>query len=113
MAKLLDDSRIYADVLAGQKLSRCDWGLDYNDGVGLLMPHLSRSCDAARLAALDARRAFERHDWHTGWNDALAVMALGRNVSSDPIINWLRCCCPRSTKSAKSSRAPRSDGPCC
>jgi hypothetical protein len=85
--KLLDDSRTTLMFLGrGTKLSRCDWGLDYNDGVSLLMPHLSRSRDAARLAALDARRAFERHDWHTGWNDALSIMALGRNVSSDPIM---------------------------
>jgi hypothetical protein len=87
VTRLLGDSRMTLMFLGrATKLSRCDWGLDYNDGVSLLMPHLSRSRDAARLAALDARRAFERHDWHAGWNDVLAVMALGRNVSSDPIM---------------------------
>jgi hypothetical protein len=87
VARLLGDSRTTLMFLGrATKLSRCDWGLDYNDGVSLLMPHLSRSRDAARLAALDARRAFERHDWQAGWNDALAIIALGRNVSSDPIM---------------------------
>ncbi len=87
VAKLIGDSRTTLLYLGrATKLSRCDWGLDYNDGVGLLMPHLSRSRDAARLAALDARRAFQRGDAKTGWNDAIAIMTLGRHMSSDPIM---------------------------
>src|SRR5262249_29711508 len=42
----------------GAKLRRCDWGLDYGDGMYLLLPYLAKSRDLARLAALHARHEF-------------------------------------------------------
>jgi hypothetical protein len=87
VAKLIANSRATVMFLnRAAKLNRCDWGLDYNDGVGLLLPQLSRSRDAARLAALHAREAFERGDAKTGWTDTLTIMHLGRHISSDPVM---------------------------
>jgi hypothetical protein len=86
-AKLIANSRATVMFLnRAAKLQRCDWGLDYNDGIGLLMPQLSRSRDAARLTALHAREAFERGDAKTGWVDTLTIMHLGRHISSDPVM---------------------------
>src|SRR5262245_539766 len=42
----------------GAQLKKCDWGLDYNDGISMLMPQLSKARELGRLATLDARRAF-------------------------------------------------------
>ena len=70
----------------GAQLKKCDWGLDYNDGVSMLMPHLSKSRDLARLAALDARRAFENGNWKAGRRDLTSMMALARHASRDPVM---------------------------
>ena len=70
----------------GAKLKRCDWGLDYGDGISLLMPHLAKCRDLARLAALRARSEFERGNWEAARNDAAAIMALARHVGRDPFM---------------------------
>jgi len=70
----------------GAQLKKCDWGLDYNDGISMLMPHLSKSRELARLAALDARRAFENGNWKAGRRDLTSMMVLARHSSRDPVM---------------------------
>ena len=70
----------------GAKLQRCDWGLDYTDGMSLLLPQLAKARDLARLAALRARIEFERGNYKAARADAAAIMALSRHVGRDPIM---------------------------
>src|SRR5262245_30265088 len=70
----------------GAALKQCDWGLDYNDGISMLMPHLAKARDLARLAALDARRAFEQGNWKAGRRDMTSMMVLARHASRDPVM---------------------------
>jgi len=61
----------------------CDWGLEYDDGISLLLPHLAKSRDLARLAALRGRQSLENGNPREGQDDALAIMTLGRHVGHD------------------------------
>jgi hypothetical protein len=70
----------------GAELKNCDWGLYYKDGISMLMPHLAKSRDLARLAALDARRAFENGNWKAGRRDMTSMMVLARHVGRDPVM---------------------------
>lgn len=70
----------------GAALQKCDWGLDYNDGISMLMPHLGKARDLARLAALDGRRAFENRNWKAGRRDATSMMVLARHINRDPVM---------------------------
>jgi hypothetical protein len=70
----------------GAALKNCDWGLDYNDGISMLMPHLAKSRDLARLAALDARWAFENGHWKLGRRNMTSIMVLARHVGRDPVM---------------------------
>ena len=70
----------------GWKQPRCDWGLDYSDGMSLMLPQLAKSRDLARLAALRARIEFERGNYKFARNDATAIMGLARHVGRDPIM---------------------------
>lgn len=70
----------------GAKENRCDWGLDYSDGVSLLLPHLAKARDLARLAALHGRYEFERGNKRALRDDAMGIMALARHVARDPIL---------------------------
>jgi hypothetical protein len=85
--KLIDSSQASMLYLRrGAKLPRCDWGLDHNDGLALLMPHLGKSRDLTRLAALHARYKFEQGNYQGAREDATAMMALARHVGRDPIM---------------------------
>ena len=70
----------------GAREKRCDWGLDYSDGIGLMLPHLAKARDLARLAALHARYHFARGNKTALRDDATAIMALSRHVGRDPIL---------------------------
>jgi hypothetical protein len=68
------------------RLEKCDWGLDYDDGISLLLPHLSRSRDLARLAALHARYELKRGNTRALRDDATAMIVLARHVGRDPMM---------------------------
>ena len=70
----------------GAKLARCDWSLDYEDGVGLLLPHAGKARALAQLAALRARSEFEKGDAKAGVADVVAMLHLARHVQTDPIL---------------------------
>ena len=70
----------------GTKLARCDWSLDYDDGLRLVMPHLSKSITLARLAALHARYEFEQGHWQAGWDDVAAILKFARHIQMTPIM---------------------------
>lgn len=85
--KLLDEShKSMLYLRRGARCERCDWGLEYNDGIGLLLPHLSRSRDLARLAALYARNEYERGNRKALQANAIGMMALARHVGRDPLM---------------------------
>jgi hypothetical protein len=86
-SKLVESSRSSLMYLRrGAKLRHCDWGLDYDDGIGLLLPHLAKARELARLAALHARYSFEQGDRQSAREDAHAMMVLARHVGRDPIM---------------------------
>lgn len=70
----------------GARLRRCDWALDYEDGIGLLIPHLAKARTLAGLAALRARHEFARGNAEAGWDDVTALFTLARHVETDPIM---------------------------
>ena len=85
--ELIDASRASMMYLRrGAALSRCDWCLDYNDGMGLLLPHLGKARELARFAALHVRQECERGDKRAAQADAHAIMVLARHVGRDPIL---------------------------
>ncbi len=85
--KLIADSQNSLMFLhRGAKMPYCDWGLDYNDGMSLLLPHLQEARDLARLAALHARYEFEQGNKKALRDDAMAMMTMARHVGRDPIM---------------------------
>jgi hypothetical protein len=83
--KLIDGSRASRLYLRrGARLPRCDWSLDYQDGIRLLLPQLSKSLTLARLTALDARHEFAQGHGKAGWDDVTALLKLARDVEAVP-----------------------------
>jgi hypothetical protein len=70
----------------GSKIAKCNWGLDPNDGIGLLLPHLAKARQLGRLAGLRARSHFQRGEYDAGREDLIALLTLGRHVGQEPIM---------------------------
>ena len=83
--KLIDGSRMSLVYLhRGAKLRRCNWSLDYEDGIGLPLTYCPRARVLSRLAALHARHEFEQGHRQAGWDDVIALFKLGRDVKMCP-----------------------------
>lgn len=70
----------------GAQFPDCDWGLDYGDGVSMLIPFLGKGRELARLAALNARYQFEQGNKKAVKEDALAMMTLARHMGREPVM---------------------------
>src|SRR2546421_4143875 len=70
------NSRVYLN--RGAKLPRCDWSLNYQNGISLLLPHAGKAQVPARLVALHARHEFEQGHWQAGWEDGTGLLKLAR-----------------------------------
>jgi hypothetical protein len=85
--KLLESSR--TSLMYVQRATRkphCDWGLDYSDGLELLMPHLSKLRNLARLSLLDARHEFSRKHWQAGAAEASSMFIVARHAGQEPVL---------------------------
>jgi hypothetical protein len=80
-----DSQNSFLYLRRGAALPRCDWSLNYEDGIGLLLPQLDRSRTLTLLACLRARLALADGHPADAVDDILAVFALGRHIA-DPIM---------------------------
>ena len=86
-AKIIQDGRQSLVFLhAGAKISQCDWGLDFTQGVDLLLPHLNKSRMLTNLACLRTRYEFQQHQLAAAVDDACDVFICARHVARDPIL---------------------------
>ena len=72
-----------ADDAPAATLPRCDWGLGYEEGIELLLPHAQAARTLATLACLRARIRFEDGHDADAIDDIVDAMTLGRHVSMD------------------------------
>ena len=83
-AKLVEsgkDALLY--LRRGAAIGSCDWGLHAEDGPYLLLPHLARGRELARLAAAGAGREFAAGNGVEGIDRAADAIVLGRHLSTD------------------------------
>jgi hypothetical protein len=89
--KLIEESGNALKLLhRGAKIAPCDWGFDYEDGPGLVLPNVQRSRELTRFACLRARYRFENGLHNDGVDDILATLALAHHVGHKaPLISLL------------------------
>ena len=64
-------------------LPHCDWGIGYEDGIDILLPHAQAARTLSTLACLRARIRFEDGHNAEAIEDIVDAMTLGRHVSLD------------------------------
>jgi hypothetical protein len=92
-AKLLNDAHASLLFLTrAARLRECDWGLDYNDGASMYMPHLNKARTLARIAALEVRRAFETRQFDRAREMTFGMIAMARQCGTDrTMVSMLVC----------------------
>lgn len=75
-----------AEVHAAASIERCDFGLHYEDGPEMLMPHLSGVRDVARAVLVAARKDEAGGDAGAAAARALEVLRLARHVDQDGVL---------------------------
>ena len=75
----------------GAAIGPCDWGLHREDGPYLLLPHLGKGRDLARLASLRARLDFAAGNSARAVDTAADAIVMGRHLSTDltAIVSYL------------------------
>lgn len=64
----------------GAAAPACDWGLPLDEGFSLLLPHLGKGRQLARIALLRARDRFARGDAAGAADDVADALTLGRHL---------------------------------
>jgi hypothetical protein len=70
----------------GAKLAHCDWSLDREDGPALLLPHLNKCRQLARLGMLKARFEFQDGHAQAAVDDLADTIILARHGASEPML---------------------------
>jgi hypothetical protein len=92
-SKLLDQCQTsLAYMRRAATMRECDWGLDYNEGVSLHLPHLAKGRLLARIAMLDARRALAAGNIDKTGEDMGIAVTLARQLGRDyTLVSMLVC----------------------
>ena len=67
----------------------CDWGINYSEGMSVLIPHLSKMRILARLVITDAKILAEQGDYEGALNRCTSVLKMAQHVNDGIIINYL------------------------
>lgn len=70
----------------GAQFNQCDWGLDYELGYELALPHLSKARALARSAMFESKRARAMQDTPRSWALIGDTLTLSRHLQTDPLI---------------------------
>lgn len=68
------------------RVAPCDWNLDYEAGVGCLLPHLEKARTLSKGALLRARLSFAKGKTDEAVADVLAVLKLARDCGRSPVL---------------------------
>jgi len=71
------------------QIEKCNWGNDYKEGFGLLMPHLQFARNAVRLMILEGRLEAAGGDYKRAFNTLACNYALTRQIGNEGFIGNL------------------------
>lgn len=70
-------------LVVASRLRRCDNEIEYEKGIGALLPHLTKARTAARVLRLDARRTLIAGDADASAERLAAIVRMGKHTTGD------------------------------
>ena len=77
------------EIVTATQIKNCDWGLDTSEGLGTLLPHLSKFRSCAKLLAADGAVFAEKGDYRTAMERWLALCDMDRHMGEDTLVTRL------------------------
>lgn len=85
--KVLQDSdNAISTFIRGSKIESADFGIEYSQGIGALLPHLGKMREGARLLAADAHRAVAEGKPDEAAERVAAMLGLSRHCIQDRLL---------------------------
>lgn len=85
--KLIENSdKALMQLHRGSACDACDWNLHKEDGYAMLMPHLAKGRELARLACLRARQRIAQQQFGTAAQDVSDALVLARRLGADAVV---------------------------
>ena len=69
-----------------RKYSQCEWGLEYERGIEMTLPHLSQSRELSKVACARARIRFEEGKRQAAIDDVMAAMTMARRIGENAAV---------------------------
>jgi hypothetical protein len=73
-------------ALRASRVEACNWEIDYDQGIGALLPHLGKLRNLSRLFAADVRRCVMEDDLDGAVDRLAALHAFARSVRGDGVL---------------------------
>jgi hypothetical protein len=84
--KLAQVSDVASTLIRAAKIDACDFGVEYSQGAGALLPHLGKLRAAARYLAADSRRLLQEQKPDDAADRIVAMFAMSRHLSHERLM---------------------------
>ena len=86
---LKKNRRVIEIVLDATRIDHCDWGLDYSQGVEVLLPPHHKARKIFALLAAEARMQADRGDYRKALGRCISIYRMARHLNERPIVCYL------------------------
>ncbi|MHC4587382.1 MAG: hypothetical protein ACYS3N_22880 [Planctomycetota bacterium] len=76
-------------TITAADVQNCDWGLDYSEGMSMVVPHLSHLRNLARLITAEAKVAAAEGNYELALDRSLSIMKTAGHIGDDLLISYL------------------------
>ena len=76
-------------TITAADVQNCDWGLDYSEGMSMVIPHLSHLRNLARLVTAEAKVAAAERNYELAIDRCLSVLKTSGHIGDDILISYL------------------------
>ncbi len=83
---LSENQGVIRQLLRATRIEECEWGVEYSQGFGALMPHLGKLRAATRVLAADSRRLANDGKVEDAAERVAAIFRMARHAAQDPVL---------------------------
>jgi hypothetical protein len=76
-------------TITASEVQNCDWGLDYSEGMSMVIPHLSHLRNLARLISAEAKVTAAEGDYELAFDRCISIMKTAGHIGDDILISYL------------------------
>jgi len=83
------NGKVIKEIVTAAEIKNCDWGLNYSDGLAMLMLPYAKLTSVAFLLAADVKVLAEKGDYRTALERCITIHKIGIHLGDDILISRL------------------------